>query len=515
MTSWARSSGSSAGLAAALALCLASGSVHANGRMPGATALTLGAGDTERLVVRATYGIVTSRDGGKKWNWVCEQAVGVSGEADPPLAVTGDGTLILVAPRGGLLTSKDEGCTWSPGPALFEGKKTVDLAGDPADPARVVVLASTVDTIDDHGLVSYANLVGETRNGGESFEAFAALPSDFVGETLEVAPSDAKRVYVSGTANDDPLVGVVLRTKDGGATWSRFTLPLPQGSGSVFISAIDPKNPDRLWIRVPGRGDTFGFFPAALLVSEDGGEHFTEVARTTRAMFGFALSPDGAELAYGGPFDGLYVGPSDGSAFTKVSSLGVRCLKWRSSGLYACASQPGDAFTLGLSPLADGAFESLYDARTTCPEACPAGGNFARACESTWNVVGPGIGAPASCPLPWSAPDAGVSRADASVGGSTGVAPDAGFTGANGGTAAATGGSGGVPSTSGGSGPVVDASVQDAGDVHEVHRSSSDCACGIPVHRRVRWTELAVVLAATFGALRRRQLQSPGSSRQR
>jgi hypothetical protein len=511
MTSWVPSSRTRAALAAtfALAVCLFTERAHANGRMPGATALTIGAGDTDRIVVRATYGIVTSRDAGRTWNWICEQAIGVSGETDPPLVVTSDGTFVLASPKGGLLLSRDEGCTWSPGPSLFAETRAVDLASDPAAPSRAVAISSTVQSIDDQGLVTYSNVIGETTNDARSWQALGALPADFAAETVEIAPSDPGRIYVSGTASDNPLTGVVVRSRDGGATWDRFTLTLPDGSGSVFISGIDPRDPDRLWIRVPARGDTFGFFPASLLLSEDGGETFSFVARTDRAMFGFALSPDGTQLAYGGPFDGVYLGPSTGGTFTKVSTLGVRCLKWRPTGLYACASQPGDPFTLGLSPAGDGTFESLYDARTTCPEACTVGGSFAVACEPTWNIVGPGIGAPTTCAVPWTVTDAGVPALDASTG--AGGAPSR-----DGGAGAGTGGtpdvaSGGTPSSAGGAPPVFDASVGDTPDagtaVEKPRASSSDCSCDLARNRPPTWSFMAAIAALLIGARARRRIQ--------
>lgn len=500
-------------LAAALAPLLLSPPAVANGRMPGATALTIGAGGTDRVVVRATFGIVSSRDGGRSWRWICEQAVGVSGESDPPLAVTGDGTFVLVSPRGGLLTSADEGCTWSAGPVLFAGQKTVDVASDPANPSRVLALASTVATIDDQGLVTYTNAVGVSDDDARTWRALGALPSDFVGETLEVAPSAPDRIYVSGTANDDPLEGVVLRTTDGGATWRRFTLPLPQGSGSVFIGAVHPTNPDRLWIRVPARGDTSGLFPASLLVSDDGGERFSLVARTDRAMFGFALSPDGSTLAYGGPFDGLFVGPSGGDSFPKVSTLDVRCLKWRSSGLYACASQPGDPFTLGLSPAGDGSFEPLYDARATCPEECPAGGPFAVACEPTWNAVGPAIGASPACPVPWRAADSGAPATDAAAGGRGGAERDAS-------AGAATGGA--PPASTGGRPSAGDASVgepPDAAPSGLAPASGSDCSCRVTATRPLEWSisGLATIALALLRRANRRKLRNrdPGGTGRR
>ena len=91
-------------------------SAGANGRMPGATEMSTAAGP-DHLVVRATFGLIQTFDGGKNWRWICEQAIGVSGEADPPLTVTEGGTLILVSPKGGLLVSRDRGCSWAAGPS--------------------------------------------------------------------------------------------------------------------------------------------------------------------------------------------------------------------------------------------------------------------------------------------------------------------------------------------------------------------------------------------------------------
>jgi MYXO-CTERM domain-containing protein len=464
--------------------------------MPGATEMSV-AGAPDHLVVRATFGLIQTFDGGKTWRWICEQAIGVSGEADPPLTVSESGALILVSPKGGLLVSRDRGCSWAPGPALLESKKTVDLTRDPADGRRVLVVASTVATIDDRGLVAYENKVAETRDGGETWSELAPLPSDFSAETLEVAPSDPRRIYVSGTASNNPLLGVIARSEDGGASWIRSELTLPQGSGSVFVGAIDPADPDRLWIRVPARGDVFGFFPASLLVSADRAQTFTTVAATARAMFGFALSPDGTRLAYGGPFDGLFVGPAAGP-FTKVSDLGVRCLKWGERGLYACGSQPPDPFTLGLSPNADGVFEPLYEARTTCPMTCEAG-SFQAACAMPWSAIGPAIGAPSTCDVPWS--DAG--------------SPDAG----------AVGGTGGTSGTSGSSGQPDASSPQDGGGATPGFAAPVEarggCACELAPPPKLGLEAALALLSLTFIALRRRAAQrvvhstDVGSSKQR
>jgi hypothetical protein len=384
-----------------------------NGRMPGATELVVDANDPGHLVARATFGLIQSFDRGASWQWICEQAINVSGEYDPPMAVAADGSIVLLPPLadadsglppGGALVSRDRGCSWSAAPAPLQGRRGVDLALDPSDRAHVVVILSGVATI-DAGLVAFYNIVVETRDSAKTWMQVAELPSDFGAETIEIAPSDANRIYVSGTASADPMLGVLERSEDGGRTWIRTSQRLPQGSGSMFVSGVDPTNADRLWVRVPARADNLGFYPARLLLSSDKGGSWKTLATTQHGMFGFALSPDGASVAFGSPGDGLSVGPSDGSQpFTKVADLQVRCLRWDAAGIYACGTEPSDPFTVGLSTDQGASFRPMYKIADTCPQDCANAAQFAMTCRSPWTTIGPLIqGSRGSCSLPWSA----------------------------------------------------------------------------------------------------------------
>lgn len=390
----------------------------ANGRMPGATEFGISAADPDHLIARATYGLVQSFDRGASWQWICEQAINVSGESDPPMALTPDGSLVLLPTAGSSLISRDRGCSWAEAPAPLREHKPIDLTVDPSDPAHLLVVTSTIDTIDDAGIVSYTNVLFETRDNAASWREAGRLRPDFKVETVELAAADPRRIYVSGTASESPLVGVIERSDDAGASWERTTLDLPATSGSLFISAIDPSDPDRLWLRVPAQGDRFGLFPASLLFSADKGASFVMVGATTMGMLGFALSPDGTRVAYGGPADGLFVGPADGSAaFEHVSALRVRCLRWNRDGLYACGTEPMDPFSVGRSTDQGASFEPIYALRETCPQQCPDGSSFAQHCEAAWRGVAQRIAADgASCSVPWARPstpgaDAGVQDA--------------------------------------------------------------------------------------------------------
>ncbi|HEX6241148.1 MAG TPA: hypothetical protein VFZ61_09660 [Polyangiales bacterium] len=405
---------------AALVVSLAPRQARANGRMPGANDVVFGALNADHLLLRATFGLLQTHDRGRGWQWICEQAIDISGViADPPVGLTADGSLVLLPPTGGVLVSHDGGCSWSrdqAGPAARQG---VDLTAHPSDAAQLFTLFSTVTSVDG-GVAVFENRILRTRDDARTWELVANLPSDFSAETLELAKSDPQRIYVSGVDSVDPRLGVLLVSRDGGAHFEKHTLALPAGSGSLLVSAIHPSDPERVWLRVPARGDTIGLLPARLYLTTDGGAQFRQIASTQRGMFGFALSPDGATLAYGGPADGLYVGPADGSgSFEKRGNQSIRCLRWHGSGaLYACASEPTDPFSLGVSLDQGRSFSPLYRLATTCPSACAEGTQFASACRSAWSPVQTALAAPGlMCSEPWAArADAGMAPAEPDAG---------------------------------------------------------------------------------------------------
>src|SRR6187402_1605596 len=67
---------------------------RANGRFPAANHLVVHPEAPRELVLRATFGLLVSRDAGATWHWVCERAVGFSGAQDPPVLVTQGGAVL-------------------------------------------------------------------------------------------------------------------------------------------------------------------------------------------------------------------------------------------------------------------------------------------------------------------------------------------------------------------------------------------------------------------------------------
>jgi MYXO-CTERM domain-containing protein len=327
---------------------------------------------------------------------MCEQQIeGNGGDVDPSIVMTSDGTVIVLSlTNGGVLVSRNDGCTFERPMGPLQGNRGVDLTLDPSRPGRVLVLMSTIVKVLDAGYPSFRNFLAQTLDNGQSWEVLAELPDDMIGEALEIAPSDPKRIYVSGTLNANALQGVVQRSDDGGLTWKRTMVELPRGSGSLFISGIHPRDPDRLWFRVPGRGDVFGIDPARLWVSADGAASFEPVAQTKAGMLGFALSPDGDRIAFGGPLDGLLVAPADASAApTKVSDLRVNCLRWSPNGLYVCGSEPVDPYSLAYAAEPTQGFAPLWHRANTCRDACPEQSTLEMKCRDPWEALAPLVGA--------------------------------------------------------------------------------------------------------------------------
>jgi len=431
----------SASLLAAVAW-LGAGSALANGRFPAADQLIINPLDPLHIVIRTTFGFVESRDGGKKWAWTCEDIIGRIASFDPPFAVNGDGSVVVAVPFEGVSVTHDHGCTWARAPEPLAGQLAVDVTLAPNDPATILVLTSTNDTPPDAGPTAppeFLNLVVETKDNAVTWALRGApLARDFIAGTIEIAASDPDRLYTSGVFGD-PLQGGIERSEDGGKTWIRTLVPTGRDLGGVYISAVDAKNADRLFVRVLAQPDPLtNATPTTLLASTDKGTTWKELAKTDEAMLGFALSPDGAKLVYGTIGQGVFLGPSDGSApFEKVSSIQNRCLTWSAAGLYACGTDlgppPPETFAVGLSHDMGRTFETLFKLSQTCPAVCPDDSRFNSVCRMVWELK-PGVTAATgatglTCTVDWAktaAPDGGSGSDAGKEEAGTGGGKDAG-----------------------------------------------------------------------------------------
>jgi hypothetical protein len=306
---------------AASSLALLSTEAHANGRFPEAQVIENVPGDGSTLFLRATFGILVSRDAGRRWRWICERALGYEGQWDPPIAVTRDGRL-WVGLEAGLAATRD-GCDVENVPEL-DGYTVRDLTTD----ARGDALWAITSAPGKKGWVW-------RRLPGGRFERLAGL-DDTNLMTIEAAPSRPSRIYVSGQPYST-IRGRIYRSDDGGATLVDATPPRTDAAalapdaatadtlaaeGPLFIGAIDREDPTRLLVRhLHAAG-------SAVLLSRDAGRTFRTVLAIESAMYGFAKSGDGRTYFAGSglPEHGIFRSDDRGDSFEPVAKHGVLCL---------------------------------------------------------------------------------------------------------------------------------------------------------------------------------------------
>ncbi len=385
-------------VAALGALLFAAPEARANGRFPAASQVVIDPADSAHIVVRATYGVLVTHDTGASWAWICENAIGYGGFEDPMMAITQDGTL-LAGIFEGLAVSRDGGCQWDFAKGALDKRFVIDLATEAKSPENVILAISN-----SVGGGSFLTQVWQSSDNGQAFaQAGVDLPSDFLAVTLDAAPSDPQRLYVSGRYGAPGYDGAVQRSKDRGKTWEKLLVPGSNDQNMPYIGAVHPTDPQRLYLRLDGDPND------RLVVSSDGGDTWMEAITLMGNMLGFALSPDGATVAVGGDTAGIWTAPTDTLAFTKVSTVGAKCLTWTKDGLYACANVFTDGFTLGLSKDAGKTFAPLMHLQKLCgPLACGADTGVGKECPTLWGATQLSLGG-ATCDV-----DGGVDGGDSS-----------------------------------------------------------------------------------------------------
>lgn len=351
------------------------GTAQANGRFPQANQLVKSPTDPTRVALRATFGLLWSRDSGQSFHWICEEANGFVNGSDPGVAIMADGSL-SVAGFFGLARTSDEHCSYQFVGGALEKQYTVDIAAYASDPKSAVLVTAT------QSAGSAFVQVFETNDNGKTWSPVGVpVGSDVIATTVEVADTRRERLYVGGSVvQDGKRRGVIARSDDRGATWQRTYI---DNITTLFVSGVDPVDPDIVYIR------TFATPEQSLLVSKDGGVAFANAVTFPSRMLGFAISPDGSRVAVGGPSGGLHIGSRDTLVFEKKSTLPLTCLKWYPEALYACGDQDETGFVLARTT-DDGAnwttmLRSLSDIQPP-PDWCGPTADVPAVCNARWPV---------------------------------------------------------------------------------------------------------------------------------
>jgi hypothetical protein len=409
-----------AGIAAVAVFCPLSAS--ANGRFPNANQLIIAPSSPQLMVLRTTFGLLVSHDSGSSWSWVCEGAygytVGTRSGSDPAIGVTQSSAIVAAMQDDGLAVSLDTGCAW----ARASTTPTFDVTVRPDRPHSAIALSwAPLGTTGPPKLLL-------TNDDGATWAPFGAPIVPNAGfdaadqgrdqpSTVDVAPSDPHRIYVSGVrVSPGGPQGALLESTDDGQTWTEHAVPINVPDDlDVFIGAVDPTNADRVYLRIPT------VYGGRLVVTDDGGKTSRTVMTSQVPMPGFALSPDGSKVFVGiagaggaTTDDGIYVAAASDLTFSKQSCIPVQCLTATATTLYACSSDATGGFALGASTDDGASFAPVLHLNgIQGPLACAADSGAAQ-CVDQWPPLRDQFADPsATTPPGATSGDAGCTGVDA------------------------------------------------------------------------------------------------------
>ncbi len=250
-------------IASVLALAIAPATAIANGRNPHTVGIYFRPGDPQSMYVSTTFGLLSSKDAGCTFNWMCEQSIGYGGTWDPHYAVSMDGTIFATTFEG-LRVSRDGGCSFTTAPGtegLWIDAITIGPTGE------VWIAIAETGGISD---------VMASSNNGASFESKGKQSPQIWWKSVQIAPSNPARVYITGYQVANTPSAYFYRSDNGGAGWTPSPLANVTYGGTpvVRVQAVDPINPDILFMTSEASNPPTG---DRLYRSVDGGMTWTEV----------------------------------------------------------------------------------------------------------------------------------------------------------------------------------------------------------------------------------------------
>jgi len=321
--------------------------------------------DASRTFVRTNRGLIV---------------IGPDGARSPPALLCNDAwqaSLVEIAPvlptaesvlvgsfLGGLVLAEKDLCSFSTVGLVLGDRRLVDLKS-----AGGTYFALTSATATEPGVLFASTDGGGTWNARADILAF--------GTALISAPSDAELLYVSQQVEteDGAPAGELGFSEDAGQTFSFQPIPIGEDEVRPFVVGVDPTDSRRVFVRtLAANGD----MPERLLLSEDAGENFREVASMVGPLE-FAMDGDHAYLA---GRDGVLRSDDGGLTFTPLpgSPSHVGCLVARDEYLYVCGNSELEFGVLRSSDAGTTFDWYLRFPDVTIPVSCPTGSSVGQSC---------------------------------------------------------------------------------------------------------------------------------------
>jgi len=272
-------------------------------------------------------GVFKSMDGGASWSGI--GLINVSALAIDPLTPTtvyaGTGTFDMGA-LGGVFKSTDGGVSWNATGSLTG--IVWSLAIDPLTPTTVYAGTLGYDSFDTEP--GSLGGVYKSTDGGASWNAVAlidpgpftycspcggvsALAIDPLTPTTISGVTAAMTVYFDDGSFLYTVPGYVLKSTDGGASWSR-------GLSNVSALAIDPLTPNTLYAGVYDEAAN----DSAVYKSTDGGASWNATGLTgVVGVLSLAIDPLTPATLYTGTYGGVYKSTDGGASWNAIGPTGV------------------------------------------------------------------------------------------------------------------------------------------------------------------------------------------------
>jgi photosystem II stability/assembly factor-like uncharacterized protein len=313
-------------LEALLATTLAGG-WETHGPAPSASAVAV-AGPDSRRVYAIAGSVFRSDDGGATWLRIFDAPPGTGLlnilQVDP---LNGDRLFVATnqaGPRSHFTTtfyrSLDGGDTWTmqltvgDGPlcSMALGGQAVYVAcrgyqpvffhsedgGDSFDGGWATFFGLGVpilETTPDGALVSTSGW--QSRDGGQTWQPWIYIPVDCSFTSLTIDSSNPNRIFVS-EGDRYGLCGAVLRSVDGGLTWSRTA----DVGGPALDLVMDMSDPSLIYVSTAPVGQT----PGRVLVSSDDGQSWQDLGLPVGAGASDLALTEGGDRLYAATPAGVY-----------------------------------------------------------------------------------------------------------------------------------------------------------------------------------------------------------------
>ncbi|HEV7558390.1 MAG TPA: hypothetical protein VGO00_23130, partial [Kofleriaceae bacterium] len=320
-------------LAPWLVIALASTAL-ANGRAPGTSTINFQHGHETNIAVGLTFGLLISHDNGASWQWTCEDNLPYMGMYDPSYAWSAPGPLFATTFSG--LRDSADACVFDP--------TTLAVITPPATAPPFmsnVVIASNGDVYATAADPTDGHIYRSTDNG-MTFPnpAMPGMLKDW-WQSLAVAPSDPKRVYLSGYRIQGTKIFLMFMSIDSGVSFTALPVTdfTTSKNSTIEIAGIDPTNPDILYARVTLENNNVG---DAIYKSINAGSTWVKILEEGDSLHAFVVRSNG-DLVAGTPTLGAWVSHDGGTNWTPlVNPPHLNCLVENSAHeLWGCTLNYG------------------------------------------------------------------------------------------------------------------------------------------------------------------------------